>query len=311
MGRRGDGQQKREGYGRFPNSLVRSGAWAKFHPKMRAVYGALMGLLDRTMNFTYKDSPSPVKVAYGYPTTRGIAKASGVRLADVSRVTELLERLGLIIKKSHTIGGKPRIMYILTPPDHYMSIHCGDTCSEICQAEGETWGLTRKSTPTRKMHEYPPWRQLHESPRGQHITHLQAENSPIPSQDLRRPASPRSAARLSQKSTTRRKSMADRLLPALFAALPPETWEQRTAELQADGHRLRDIEEAKQTVAGVRPFMPPFDQGKRRCQGLNYDRSECVVRAQPGSAFCWRHLGQAQKPMDAVASPSVHGGPSR
>ena len=71
--------QKREGYGRIPNCLVKSGAWAKLDRKIMAVYVALLGLLDRSM--TYTDSEGTWRVAYGYPTNLGIAKASAVREA--------------------------------------------------------------------------------------------------------------------------------------------------------------------------------------------------------------------------------------
>ncbi len=89
MRRRGDAEAKQGGYGRIPNIVVKSGVWAKLHPKMKAVYGALLGLLDRTM--TYTDSEGTWRVAYGFPTQEGIAKASGVRVADTPRITERLE----------------------------------------------------------------------------------------------------------------------------------------------------------------------------------------------------------------------------
>ena len=81
-----------------------------------AVFVGLQGLLDRSM--TYSDSEGTSRVAYGHPTVQAIARASGVRVADVSRITDLLEELGLIIKTPRTMNRKPRVRYIHLPPDH-------------------------------------------------------------------------------------------------------------------------------------------------------------------------------------------------
>ena len=313
--------QKREGYGRIPNSLIKSGAWAKLHPKMKAVYGALLGLLDHIMNYT--DSEGTWRVAYGYPTNRGIGNASRVREADISRITDLLEELGLIIKTPWSIRGKTRNRFTILPPEHPIYSRIGYTCERIYGQVGKGWGLTRRWGPRKKTHELPVRLQPHESPTRLHFTDIhRPKTCPTPSKTLRRPISSRAAARLSHKSTTKGK-VSDRLLPPLFTALPREEWDEHTAHLITNGHRLRDIEEAKRIASGVSPYLPTFnrERGKggpvgetvgvppgredsssrlrekerRFCHGITQTRSECVLKPVPGSRYCPRHQRQAKE----------------
>jgi len=310
--------QKREGYGRMPNSLIKSGAWAKFHPKMKAVYGALLGLLDRTM--TYTDSEGTWRVAYGHPTQEGIAKASAVRVADTPRITERLEELGIIIKTPCTINKKRRNRYIIPPPEHPTYSRIGYTCERIFSQVGKGWGLTRQWGSSPKPHELPVRLQPHESPTRLHFPDIHRPKScPTPSKTLRRPIPSRAAARPSHRNTAKGKS--DRLLVALFTGAPPETWDEHTTCLLADRHRLCDIEEAKQRVRAVLPYLPALDGGKggpagetvgvpperkdsssrllekerRLCHGITQTHSECVLSPMPGSRFCRCHQAQAER----------------
>jgi len=321
MGQRGDGQEKREGYGRFPNSLVRSGAWAKFHPMMRAVYGALMGLLNRAEHYASDGVTSLASV--GYPTNSQIATTAGVRVADVPKVVDRLEEIGLVIKKKATIAGKPRTKYILLPPDHPMNSRIGYSCERIYGQVGKGWGLTRQWGPRKKTHESPTRLQTHESPTRLLSTDIhRPKSSPTPSNTLRRPIPSRAAARLSHKTTTKGK-VSDRLLPSLFAALPREQWDEHTAHFITNGHRLRDIEEAKRIASGVRLYLPTLkrERGKggpagetvgvppgredssgllrekeqRLCQGVTRTHLACVLRPMPGSRFCRCHQAQAER----------------
>jgi len=311
--------QKREGYGRISNSLIKSGAWAKFHPKMKAVYGALLGLLDRTM--TYIDSEGTWRVAYGHPTQKGIAKDSAVRVADTPRITERLEELGIIIKTPCTINKKPRNRYIIPPPEHPTYSRIGYTCERIYSQVGKGWGLTRQWGASKKTHELPVRLQSHESPTRLPFTDIHRPKScPTPSKTLRRPIPSRAAAPLSHKSTTKGK-VSDRLLVPLFISLPPETWEDHTVRLLTDNHRLRDIEEAKQLASGVLPHLPWAKEGKggpagetvgvppgredsssrlrekerRLCHGITQTHSECVLSPMPGSRFCRCHQAHAER----------------
>ncbi len=251
--------QKREGYGRIPNCLVKSGAWAKFHWKMKAVYVALVGLLVRTM--TYTSDGTSWRASYGYPTNEQLARAAGVRVADISKVVDRLEEIGLVIKRPATINQKPRNMYIILPPGHPMYSRIGYSCDRIYSQLGKGWGLTRPWG-HKKPHELPVRLQPHESPTRLHSTDTHRPKNPPPlPQTVRRPSFPRAAARFSHKSTTKGK-VSDRLLPPLFTALPREEWDEHTAHLITNGHRLRDIEQAKSIAAGVAPDLPPFDEGK-------------------------------------------------
>lgn len=249
------------GYGRIANSIIRSGAWAKIHPKMKAVYVALLGLLDRTMDYT--DGEGTWRVAYGFPALQGIAKASGVRVADVSRITDLLEGLDLLIKIPCSINRKPRLRYIIRPPEHPIYSRVGYSCERIFSQVGKGWGLTRKWGPSRKPHEEPVRLQTHHYPARPLYTDIHSpKTSPTTSKNLRRPILPRPGAHPSRKSTARGRNEAAKRLVPLFTALPPQTWEQHTAQLLADGYRLRELEAAKELAAGVLPHLPPLNGGK-------------------------------------------------
>ncbi len=321
MRRQGDIQEKRDGYGRIPNTLIKSGAWALFDRRMMAIFVALVGLLDRTMKYT--DGEGTWRVSYGHPTLEQIANASRVRRADISRITDLFQEIDLISKKPEAINRKRRVRYILPPPEHPMSSRIGDSCARIYQQTAKNWGLRREYRPLKKSHESPDRRLSHESPVRRPSTDIhRPKSSPTPSKTLRRPIPSRAAARLSHKSTTKGK-VSDRLLAPLFASLPPETWEDHTVSLLADDHRLRDIEEAKRIASDVRPYLPTFnrERGKggpagetvgvppgrkdsssrlpekerRLCHGTTRTHLACVLRPIPESRFCRCHQAQAER----------------
>lgn len=249
------------GYGRIPNSIVRSGLWRMIHPKIKAVYIALLGLLDRTMQYT--DTEGIWRVAYGFPTLQRIGKTSGVRVADVSRITDLLEELDLLIKIPCSINRKPRLRYIIRPPEHPIYSRVGYSCERIFSEVGKGWGLTRKWGPSRKTHHEPVRLQTHQSPTRLHSTDThRPKTSPTTTKNFRRPIFTRPGAPPSHKSTARGKHEAAKLLVPLYTALPPQTWEQHTAQLLADGYRLRELEAAKELAAGVLPHLPPLNGGK-------------------------------------------------
>ncbi len=318
--------QKREGYGRIPNCLVKSGAWAMFDKRMQAVYVALVALLDRIMSYT--DNEGTWRVSCGHPTLMQIAKASGVRRADIPRITDIFDRMGLIIKRKATINRKERRRYILPPPDHPMSCRLGDSCVRIYQELGKTWGLSRKWGRSQKPHQSPVRRLPYESPTRRLSTDIHSSKNKLPTivdssgrrmggppaQDSAlhsasppNPLLPLRKLRWSQFHAAR-EGMNQSHLVTLFAESPPETWEHLTTELQAAAIRWRDIEEAKRIATGVVPNLPPLKrprgevslergiassqklEGKRpRCEAISRSKLRCALRALPSGSYCISH----------------------
>ncbi len=265
------------GYGRLPNSLGDCDVWAKFHPKMQAVYGALLGLLRRTMQ--YRDTEGVWRVSYGYPTQKLIAKKSPVREADVSRITDLLEKVGILIKTPCKIHSKPRMRYILLPPEHPIYSRIGYSCERLLRQLGKRWGLTRHWGPRKATHELPARLGTHELPARLHSTDIHTpKTSPIGHASRRRmggpPAqgsAPRSASppdprlplrkfQWSQLDTAREKIELSQLV-TLFEAQPHAEWEQLTVHLLEDGIRLGIIDEAKRIATEIVPHFPSGSQG--------------------------------------------------
>ncbi len=315
MRRQGDIQEKRVGYGRIPNTLIKSGAWALFDRRMMAVFVALVGSLDRTMKYT--DGEGTWRVSYGHPTLEQIAKASRVRRADISRITDLFEEIGLIIKKPETINRKPRVRYILLPPEHPMSSRIGDSCVRIYQQTAKNWGLRRAYRPLKKSHESPDRRLSHESPMRRPSTDIHRQQiSPTGDKSGRRMGGPlasgcalRSASPpdphlplrkfgWSQLGTAREEKGDVGLLAEYFCNFPRDEWEDHVPLLEQQGYRLRVILEAQEIAAGIGPYLSAEGENKnerRLCLGIGRGRSECVLLPLPGSRYCRHHQRQTVK----------------
>jgi len=291
--RRSENPVQRFGFGRFPNSLVETGAWGRLHDYMQALYAALLALCKKPT--TYRDDYGEWKVAEGFPTTKGLARAAGVRRSSVSAATDRLAELGIIGKRRCRVGSRHGVRYIVLPPEHPIFDHLADKCTAMIHHYGDKWGLSRFSSDPTKEHgtvttavpanhppQSPPWRQRHSSPGGGQVSIRtdtpKDSHPPIGDTSTRRmggkpaqgsalrdapqppPPLPLRKFRWSQLDTAREKIELSQLV-TLFAAQPRAEWEQLTVHLQEDGIRLRITEEAKRIATGIVPRLPSGSQG--------------------------------------------------